>query len=135
MSPAIAPGRTPADFVSFNNVYVVSALRQVKCRSDAGESGANHADVSLLIALQWCEVGFLIGSCSVIRTGVRHRSHKCLLGRQLESQTAFYYHSHVLHNLLIFKRVATHRNQIAHTTRFHGAHFGYTDVVSSNRRG
>jgi len=34
---------------------------------------------------------------------------------------ASYYHSHIHHDLLIFKRVATHRSQIAHATRFHGA--------------
>ena len=40
---------------------------------------------------------------------------------KLGGWSASNYHSHILHNLLIFKRVATHRSQIAHATRFHGA--------------
>ena len=47
---AITPGCSPADFVGFDDMYVITSLDQVQCRRYPREACADNANVRSLIA-------------------------------------------------------------------------------------
>ena len=63
---AVSSRCSPADFFGFNDMHVVSALRQVQGRRDAGETCTYHTHIGIHGTGERREVGFVIDAGSVV---------------------------------------------------------------------